>query len=78
MGDGIRMVACFTVEIRNGDDGIIAGSGSTVAGNAASNNSRFGILLFSDNLVDGNTAVGNTMTNIGACPTCTFGLNQAP
>ena len=63
----------------NQNDGINLGHGCTVTGNTAYGNNGYGIgVTQGDNLIDENTAYGNTSGNISSCPSCTFGLNHAP
>jgi hypothetical protein len=38
----------------------------------------YGIYLAGSNLVDQNTAYGNTGTNMNTPSSCTFGVNHAP
>ena len=64
---------------RNRYIGISAFFGCNVRDNVAYNNA-WGIAVGESDLIDGNTAYGNTVRNMdtAGCTTCTFGVNHAP
>jgi parallel beta-helix repeat protein len=71
------------VAFNNGGSGLFITTGCTVKDNTVSLNQQYGIALGGNNLVDGNTAFLNNLSggpysNIGLCPSCTFGKNHAP